>query len=158
MSIGRDGIAGLVLFAISLALLVQSFKLPSLPIVPVGPGFYPGIVLTFMAAASALLVMQDVMRQRKASGSAAEAPKRNYRAVAVAFAIVGGYVVLLPLVGFRLATLLFVGTLQAALGRPRTARDWIVLGTIAVGTTAATYFVFERYLLVLLPRGAWTGF
>ena len=59
MSIGRDGIAGLVLLAISLVLLVQSFQLPSLPIVPVGPGFYPAIVLSFMAAASALLVVQD---------------------------------------------------------------------------------------------------
>jgi putative tricarboxylic transport membrane protein len=39
MSIGRDGIAGLVLLAISLVLLVKSFQLPSLPIVPVGPGF-----------------------------------------------------------------------------------------------------------------------
>ena len=61
MSIGRDGIAGLVLLAISLVLLVQSFQLPSLPIVPVGPGFYPAIVLSFMAAASALLVVQDVL-------------------------------------------------------------------------------------------------
>ena len=62
MSIGRDGIAGLILLAISLVLLVQSFQLPSLPIVPVGPGFYPAIVLSFMAAASALLVLQDLMQ------------------------------------------------------------------------------------------------
>jgi hypothetical protein len=158
MSIGRDGIAGLVLLAISLVLLVQSFKLPSLPIVPIGPGFYPGIVLTFMAAASALLVLQDVMRRPARAAPDEAAPRRNYRAVVIAFAIVGAYVVLLPLLGFRLATLLFVGVLQAALGRPRNARDWAVLVVIAVGTAAASYLVFERYLLVLLPRGAWTGF
>ena len=64
MSIGRDGIAGLILFGISLVLLIQSFKLPKLPIVPVGPGFYPAIVLSFLAAASALLVVQDLMRHR----------------------------------------------------------------------------------------------
>ena len=132
MSIGRDGVAGLILLAVSLVLLVQSFKLPSLPIVPVGPGFYPGIVLIFMAAASALLVLQDVMKRRMpAAPAAGEAPRRNYRLVAAAFAIVGAYVVLLPLLGFRLATLLFVGALQAALGRPRTVRDWTVLAAIA---------------------------
>jgi len=158
MSISRDGIAGLVLLAISLALLVQSFKLPSLPIVPIGPGFYPGIVLTFMAAASALLVLQDVMRRPARAAPDEATPRRNYRAVVIAFAIVGAYLVLLPLLGFRLATLLFVGVLQAALGRPRSARDWAVLVAIAVGTAAASYLVFERYLLVLLPRGAWTGF
>ena len=159
MSIGRDGIAGLILLAISLVLLVQSFQLPSLPIVPVGPGFYPAIVLSFMAAASALLVLQDLMKRRVpvATGTS-EAPRRNYRLVVIAFAIVGAYVVLLPLLGFRVATVLFVGALQAALGRPRTARQWVVLAAIALGTAAVSYFIFERYLLVLLPRGAWTGF
>ncbi len=88
----------------------------------------------------------------------AAAPKRNYRLVVIAFAVVAGYVMLLPLIGFRLSTVLFVATLQAALGKPRTPRDWAVLVAIAVGTAAAAYVVFERYLLVLLPRGAWTGF
>jgi putative tricarboxylic transport membrane protein len=159
MSIGRDGIAGLVLLAISLVLLVQSFQLPSLPIVPVGPGFYPAIVLSFMAAASALLVLQDIMKRRvPAVADAPDAPRRNYRRVVIAFAIVGGYVALLPLLGFRVATVLFVGVLQAALDRPRTARQWAVLAAIALGTAAISYLIFERYLLVLLPRGAWTGF
>jgi putative tricarboxylic transport membrane protein len=159
MSIGRDGIAGLVLLAISLVLLVQSFQLPSLPIVPVGPGFYPAIVLSFMAAASALLVVQDVMKQRApAEAGVSDAPRRNYRLVVIAFAIVGGYVALLPLLGFRIATVLFVGTLQAALDRPKSARQWLVLAAIALGTAAVSYIIFERYLLVLLPRGAWTGF
>jgi hypothetical protein len=159
MSIGRDGIAGLVLLAISLVLLVKSFQLPSLPIVPVGPGFYPSIVLSFMAAASALLVLQDLLKRRApAVAGAGEATRRNYRLVVIAFAIVAAYVVLLPLAGFRLATVLFVGALQAALGRPRTARQWSVLAAIALGTAMVSYFTFERYLLVLLPRGAWTGF
>jgi putative tricarboxylic transport membrane protein len=159
MSIGRDGIAGLVLLAISLVLLVQSFQLPSLPIVPVGPGFYPSIVLSFMAAASALLVLQDLMKRRvPAVAGAPDAAQRNYRLVVIAFTIVGFYVALLPLLGFRVATVVFVGALQAALGRPQTARQWAVLAAIALGTAAVSYLIFERYLLVLLPRGAWTGF
>jgi hypothetical protein len=159
MSIGRDGIAGLVLLVVSLVLLVQSFQLPSLPIVPVGPGFYPAIVLSFMAAASALLVVQDVIKHRApAEAGVSDAPRRNYRLVVIAFAIVGAYVALLPLLGFRIATVLFVGTLQAALDRPKSARQWAVLAAIALGTAAVSYLVFERYLLVLLPRGAWTGF
>jgi putative tricarboxylic transport membrane protein len=159
MSIGRDGIAGLVLLAISLVLLVKSFQLPSLPIVPVGPGFYPAIVLSLMAAASALLVLQDLMKHRApAAASGDDTPPRNYRLVVIAFAVVGAYVAMLPLLGYRVATVLFVGVLQAALGRPRTARQWAVLAAIALGTAAVSYFIFERYLLVLLPRGAWTGF
>ncbi|HKH01255.1 MAG TPA: tripartite tricarboxylate transporter TctB family protein, partial [Bradyrhizobium sp.] len=82
MSIGRDGIAGLILLAISLVLLVQSSQLPSLPIVPVGPGFYPAIVLSFMAAASALLVLQDIVKHR-ATAPASDAPPRRYRLVVI---------------------------------------------------------------------------
>jgi putative tricarboxylic transport membrane protein len=100
MSLGRDGVVGLILLAISLGLLVQAFQLPRLPIVPVGPGFYPSIVLVFMAAMSALLVVQDI----------------------------------------------------------RTGPGWAAVLAVAIGTAAITYFIFERYLLVLLPRGAWTGF
>ena len=158
MRIGRDGIAGLVLLAGSLALLVESFKLPTLPIVPVGPGFYPRIVLGFIAAGSALLVLQDAARPEARPASAVSEPARNYRLVAIAFAIVAAYVFLLPVLGFRIATGLFVGALQAAIDLPRTPRRWALLATIAVGTAAATYLVFEKYLLVLLPRGAWTGF
>ena len=160
MTLGRDGIAGLILLAISLVLLVKSFQLPSLPIVPVGPGFYPAIVLSFMAGASALLVVQDLMKHRgpAAAAGASDTPRRNYRLVAIAFAIVGAYVVALPLLGFRVATVLFVAALQAGLDPPRTTRQWAVLAAIALGTAAVSYFVFERYLLVLLPRGAWTGF
>ena len=65
---------------------------------------------------------------------------------------------LLPLLGFRVATVVFVGALQAALGRPRTRGNGRCSAAIALGTAMVSYFVFERYLLVLLPRGAWTGF
>ena len=42
MRLGRDGIAGLIGLAVSLALLPQRFGLPKLPIVPVGPGLLSG--------------------------------------------------------------------------------------------------------------------
>jgi len=116
-------------------------------------------VLSFMAAASALMVVQDLLQHRAAMPAGpSDAPKRNYRTVVIAFAIAAAYVALLPLLGFRVATVLFVGAMQAALERPRTARQWAVLAAVALGASVLSYVVFERYLLVLLPRGAWTGF
>jgi hypothetical protein len=154
MSLSRDGIAGLILFGISLVLFVQSLGLPSLPIVPVGPGFYPRIVLGFLGLASLALVVQDFMRARS---TAAPEQRRNYRLVVALFVIFGGYVALMPLIGFRLSTLLFVAAVQAVLDPPRSPAQWALLAAIALGTVLATYMVFERYLLVLLPRGTWTG-
>jgi putative tricarboxylic transport membrane protein len=158
MSLGRDGIAGLICLAVSLVGLYFSFGLPQLPLVPVGPGFYPRIVLVFMAVLSVVLIAQDVMA-RRVPARGAERPSSSgggYRLVALVFAVFGAYAVALPLLGYRIATALFVAAIQAVLDRPRDARGWAVLAAIAVGTSAATYLVFDTYLTVLLPRGTWT--
>jgi hypothetical protein len=160
MRLGRDGIAGLIGLAISLALLPAAYGLPKLPIVPVGPGFYPTLVLVFMALTSAVLLIQDFAAQRMATAPPAESAgpaDRAYGLVAAAFAITGAYIGLLPMLGFRLATALFVGAFQMALEMPRSFKQWVVLAAVAVGTAAVTHLVFEHYLLVLLPRGTWTG-
>jgi putative tricarboxylic transport membrane protein len=160
MRLGRDGIAGLIGLAVSLLLLPQALSLPKLPIVPVGPGFYPTIVLVFMALTSALLLLQDVRAQRQpaaASADATPAVPRAYGLVAAAFAAIAAYIALLPLIGFRVATVLFVVVFQVILERPRTLQGWLLMAAIAIGTSAVTYTVFNNYLLVLLPRGTWTG-
>lgn len=162
MRLGRDGIAGLIGLAVSLTLLPFAFGLPKLPIVPIGPGFYPTLVLVFMAAMSAVLVIQDVVAQRQATTAvaddpAATKPSRSYGLVLAAFVAVAIYIALLPFLGFRIATALFVAAFQAVLERPTTPRQWSIQLAIAVGTAAVTYLVFERYLSVILPRGSWTG-
>jgi hypothetical protein len=162
MRLGRDGIAGLIGLAVSLALLPLAYGLPKLPIVPVGPGFYPTIVLVFMAATSAALVIQDFVARRNAAPvvpdeAAPAQPKRDYGLVLASFIAVTIYIGLLPLLGFRIATALFVAGFQLLLERPTTFRAWVIQLAVAVGTSAVTYLVFERYLSVILPRGTWTG-
>ncbi len=158
----RDGIAGLICLALSIAMLVLTRGLPQSSFVPVGPDFYPRIVLVIMAALSVMLVVSDLWRQRtqstEAAAGAVPAPEeRNYRLVGITFAVFVGYVVLLPPAGYRLATFLFMVALQAAIEPPRGARRWVVVLVSALATTAVTYVVFEHYLTVLLPRGHWTG-
>ena len=150
--LGRDGIAGLVCLGGSLWFLALTRGLPQPALVPIGPGFYPRILLGIMAVLSAALVVADLLNRRRA----VVAPAR-YRLVLVAFAIFAAYVTLMPVLGYRVATFLFVAALQAVLEPPRGARWWRVLA-VALITTLVTYYVFERYLSVLLPRGRLTGF
>ena len=167
MRLGRDGIAGLVCLAISLALLPHAFGLPRLPIVPIGPGFYPAIVLTFMALTSAVLVLQDLLAQRRQAPPpeaatpepdvAALAPTRAYGLVATSFVAIAVYIGLLPLLGFRISTGLFVFVFQMVLERPGSPLTLLRQAAVAFGTVAVTYLVFNEYLAVLLPRGSWTG-
>jgi len=153
MTLGRDGIAGVVCLAGSLLLLWVSRALPQPALVPIGPGFYPRILFGVTAVLSAALLVTDLMRRDREA-----APPANYRLVLITFAVFAAYVFALPQLGYRVATVLFVGVLQAALDRPRTVRAWMLLAVLAFGAMLLTYYVFEFYLHVLLPRGRLTGF
>ncbi len=78
-------------------------------------------------------------------------------AVTLTFAIFASYVFLLPFLGYRIATVLFVIVLQLVL-RPAGERRWARVLIVALATTLVTHLVFEGYLSVLLPRGRWTDF
>ena len=156
----RDGIAGLAVLAASLVLFALTLDLKDSPLVPVGPGFYPRIVLALTAVLSLGLVIADMLARRGVPAPAAEErkDKPNYALVAISFGVFALYCVALPAVGFRVATLLFVGGANALMDPPRDAKGWGRVSLIAVMTAAATWLVFERLLSVLLPRGSWTGF
>ena len=161
---GRNGITGLVCLAISLWLLFLTRGLPPPIMVPIGAAFYPRVVLSFMAILSVLLITSDWRAQRKrrplpassTPGEPAAAPP-NYRLVLATFVVFALYIVLLPLLGFRIATVLFVACLQVALEWPRAWRRWLLVAAVAIGAALVCDLAFERYLSVLLPRGRWTG-
>lgn len=152
--IGRDGLAGLAAAAASLALFWLTLGLETSPLVPIGPAFYPRIVLGITAVLGLALVASSLFEKKKEKKN----EKANHRLVALSFGVFALYVVLLPLAGFRVATFAFVAGLNLVLAPPRSASHWgraLALGAI---TAMAAYYAFEHYLQVLLPRGSWTGF
>lgn len=163
--LGRNGIAGLVCLAISVWLLLLTRGLPPAAMVPIGPAFYPRVVLSLMAFLSALLVTLDLIEaRRQRPGVAVEQPAGvpepghpNYALVLATFAEFFVYILALPELGFRVSTLLFAFGLQITLQWPASWKRWLLVLVVAIGTTAACVLAFERYLLILLPRGNWTG-
>jgi hypothetical protein len=77
--------------------------------------------------------------------------------VLLTFILFGLYVFLLPGLGFRIATFLFVIALEVSLEWPRSPKHWLLAIVVAVATSWACHLVFEDYLSVLLPRGTWSG-
>lgn len=158
----RDGVAGLVCLAISIWLLLLTRGLPPAIMVPIGPAFYPRVVLLIMAALSVVLIGIDVIaavRRRSASAAVPEsaAARPNYTLVLATFVEFGIYIALLPGLGFRIATFMFVLALQLTLGWPRSWRQWALAVIVAVATSLLCHLVFEDYLSVILPRGSWSG-
>jgi len=154
--VSRDGYAGLAVLAASLVLFALTLDLKDNPMVPVGPGFYPRIVLGLTALLSLGLVVSDFFSKKNKTKENAN-PKYNYPLVAMSFGVFALYCVALPGLGFRIATFAYVVASNALLAPPRSARGWASTVILGFATAAVTWFVFERELSVLLPRGRWTS-
>jgi putative tricarboxylic transport membrane protein len=155
LKLSKDGWGGLAVLAASLFLFALTLGLKDNPLVPIGPGYYPRIVLAVTAAFALALIGVDLAAP---SRPAHAVEKLNHVLVLEMFAVFGLYVGALPYVGFRISTFSYVAATNALLDVPRTAKGWARVLLIALITTVAVYYVFERYLTVLLPRGRWTNF
>jgi putative tricarboxylic transport membrane protein len=153
LKLSKDGWSGLAIVAASLLLFALTLELKPNPLVPIGPGFYPRIVLGITAGLAAILVAMDLF-----SGARMPLAKANYGPVVLHFALFGLYAAALPWIGFRLATAAYVLVANALIQRPRTPLQWLRPPAVGIATALACYLVFERYLSVLLPRGRWTDF
>ena len=154
MKLSRDGWGGLAVLAASLLLFWGTLGLRGNPLVPIGPGFYPRIVLGVTVLLAIVLVAADWLSPARFRSVG----PLDYGLVATMFAVFGLYVGALPYIGFRISTLLYIAATNGLLDAPRHPRGWLRVALIALIATAVIYAVFERYLLVLLPRGRWTDF
>ncbi len=150
----RDTGIGVGLLAFCGILYWQAGLVAAPPFVPIGPAFYPRVILILLAGLAVWLIAEDLLRRRaparKAEKPGGHAP--NYRKVLLGFTIFLGYVVGLSLIGYLAATFLFVLGLSWSIG-PRNVREMPKLVAIAIGTTLLTYLIFEKYLFVFLPQG-----
>ncbi len=154
MKLSRDGWGGLAVLAASLFLFALTLGLKDNPLVPIGPGFYPRIVLGISAVFALALVISDLLQKPREK----KKESLNYLLVVQMFAVFGLYCGALPYLGFRIATLLYLAASNAILEPPRGVKGWARVAAVAIITTVVVYYAFERYLTVLLPRGRWTDF
>ena len=154
MKLSKDGWSGLAVLAVSLLLFWATLGLKDNPLVPIGPGYYPRIVLGITALLALGVVVLDFFNRKPQH----RAEKLNYGMVISMFAVFGLYCGALPYLGFRISTLLYVAATNALLDFPAKKTSWVRVLAVALITTVVIYYVFERYLTVLLPRGRWTNF
>ena len=148
----RDAVVGALLAGLSVFLLWQTRTIPHPPFVPLGPAFYPRVVLLTFLALSLLLLVSGLRAGRPAARADVTEWVARHRLVLATFALFGLYVFAMPRLGYLLSTMLFTAAMQWLLGR-RGVRRLPGVAAVAVGTALVTWLVFERYLYVLLPRG-----
>jgi putative tricarboxylic transport membrane protein len=150
----RDPAIGIGLLVFCGVLYWQAGLVPVPPFIPIGPSFYPRVMLIFLAGLAVWLIAEALFKKRAPAPASKKpaGPAPNYRRVLWGFLLFLGYVVCLDLIGFVTSTFLFILGLSWAIG-PRNVREIPKLVAVAAGTVLVCYLLFEKYLYVFLPRG-----
>jgi putative tricarboxylic transport membrane protein len=115
-------------------------------------GFFPFYVGILIVAASAVNLWNGLREEN--DGLFAEWRQlRQVMSVVVPTAI---YVGSMPFTGLYVASIIFIGWFMRWLGK----YSWLTVIAVALGMPIVTYFIFERWFLVPLPKGPieeWLG-
>jgi hypothetical protein len=146
----RNVLAGVVLLAIGLGYGVLTAGLPdrSLPGTP-GPAFLPWLITAGWLALSTALLIQGLLGGDKKSKDAIGycMPAQGWPAL-VGFA---AYLLLLPTLGFIVASILFFAGLTWLYGE----RNKLLTSLTATIIPIVLFYLFTAGFQVLLPRGPW---
>ncbi|MDQ4055633.1 MAG: tripartite tricarboxylate transporter TctB family protein, partial [Actinomycetota bacterium] len=142
-------LAGLVMVAAGVVLLLQIPKIPGEGLEVNGPRFLPLVVLVIWTALSIGYLGQQVLALvRRRPGLPTERFERM-PAAAVMVALLVGYGLAMTPVGYLISTTVFFVATAFVLGSRHLARDTVV----AVVLTVGVYFAFTQALGVRLPPG-----
>jgi putative tricarboxylic transport membrane protein len=154
-------IFSLLFIILSWILYMDSWTLPKPRFDPLGAGFFPRMIFLIMIILCLFqltLALRTLWRQRKSKlyhlliFMQIRNRLREYRLITISFAFFAIYLVLIPYLGFALATFVYLIAFQQLLfPRPYKGlpRQFLITG---ISTFLITY-VFKTYFQVFLPPG-----
>lgn len=143
-----NGITATIILAVVVACFIASFQVmdtsgSSDP----GPAAYPRLVLVVIGACAIGMFFE------KDEQKGALFTRQQLISVGSVLLALAVYILLLPALGYILATSLFVGVLVVLAGERRA----LVVALYAIVFSLAMYFVFSEFLSIVLPRGIVEG-
>ena len=114
----------------------------------------PTLLGVLLAILSVVCIAQGI-RKMKASDkeeSGKKGDKGDVVAVVLTFAVIIGYTLIMPTLGFCLSTVIYL-FLQMLILAPKEKRNYLLFAIVAVVFTAIVFVAFRIGLQQLLPRG-----
>jgi len=148
---GADFLAGLAIFAVSLYALITSIRMPYYGDAGAlsSPGLTPGLISLAMMVLSVVLMLRSRRFRRPFE---LRLPGIEARRVLTVFAIVFLYVLLMPWMGYAVATFLMLLAFQTIFVARRDLRFLLIWGVgLSAVLTGALYYVFAKIFLIPLP-------
>ncbi len=114
-------------------------------------GFMPFLTGIVICILSGVGFIHGTLRRREGEGWSAVLKGYRWRNALVILVSLSAYALLLVPLGFFLCTTLFI----AFLLRTIVPQRWPVVIGGALGTAAASYLIFDVWLMAQLPKGPW---
>jgi putative tricarboxylic transport membrane protein len=144
--------AGIVLLALAVMLMWQSWSLEYYTKLGPGPGFFPFWLGVALAGLVLIWLAQVSMRSGRPKEDAF-LPDRSGRLRILAILVaLGAMAFFVDVLGFQIAMFIFLGFLLRVLGR----QTWWVTAVTTLAGSVGVYHVFGRYLDVQLPASSIT--
>ena len=116
----------------------------------------PTLLGILLAVLSVIMIVQSVLKLKKGGMTSDEdtpaSDKSGMISVALTFAVMIGYTLVLPVLGFCLSTFVYL-ILQILILAPKEKRNIKLFVLVSVVFTAVVFVVFRIGLQQLLPRG-----
>jgi putative tricarboxylic transport membrane protein len=143
-----DIIGSLLLIAIGVGVVIESFRLKlGTPLTP-QPGFFPFIGGSLLIGLSIVLLVQGWLRRGESTRKPREVAG-GLRKPAILIASLSVYTAALSYLGYVLPTIILVAAILRVLG----VTSWKVLILASLGLSIGAYLLFGRVLGIDLPEG-----
>lgn len=152
----KDLIWGVLMFLFSGFYLINATQIKTRPKLTPSYGsakIVPILLGVLLAILSVICIIQAIRKMKKATDEESKKEsKGGLITVALTFAVIIGYTLLMASLGFCLSTVIYL-FLQMLILAPKEKRNYLQFAIIAVIFTAIVYFAFRVGLQQLLPRG-----
>jgi len=144
-----DRISGIIIFAIGVAVFVASLSYPVGTLQKPGGGFFPLLASALLLGLSAVFIFQSFAAKENESFSAVSfSPGKEARKrIILGFVALLGYRYLIPVIGFALATAVFIFFLSVFLER----YSWKKSIFFSAATAVSAYYLFQVVLKISMP-------
>jgi putative tricarboxylic transport membrane protein len=151
--IKAEKVTCLLFFLLAVFIGFESIKYPLGTIDNPGPGFLPLLLGITMAVMTIALAVR-VWKNGPAKVHHTFWPEKGgLSKVSLAFLTVLLFTALLEITGYMINIFFLFLILLRPIGRQK----WIWSISISVGATLVSYLLFDRWLMIPLPRGIWFG-
>lgn len=152
MIIRRDFVVGAVLIALAVAMIWGAQGFPRIRAMPYGPDLFPKIIAGGLILSALGIILEGIRNMRSGQADDSVTRATTTPTAALSFlgivALVAGFALLLPVLGFHVAAALVLLCAVRIFGG-----NWVLAGVMAVTAPVVLHYIFYTVMRVVLPWG-----